>query len=68
MVDLMSVAVGLICGGGVGFIAGRLSLSGEIRALQDTVFILDKTAEAARGKLRVLTERDELGRFTGGKK
>ena len=67
MIDLLSVAVGLIRGGVVGYIAGRVSLSGEVRQYQTDVFIRDRLLEAAQDKLRRLTERDERGRFTGGK-
>lgn len=67
MIDLLSVAVGLICGGVVGYIAGRVSLSGEVRQYQTDVFIRDRLLDATQDKLRRLTERDERGRFTGGK-
>ena len=67
MVDLLSVAVGLVCGGGVGYVAGRVSLSGELRQCQTDVFIRDRLIDAAQRKLKVLTERDARGRFTGGK-
>lgn len=68
MIDLVSVLVGIICGGGSGFIIGSFTNLQKIRQLRDDVFVRDKLLEAAQNKLRVLTERDDLGRFTGGKK
>jgi membrane protein DedA with SNARE-associated domain len=68
MIDIASVAVGLVCGGGIGFIAGRLATAREVKQYRDDIFVRDQLIDAAQRKLEKLTKRDPRGRFTGGKK
>jgi hypothetical protein len=68
MIDILSVAVGLICGGGVGFVAGRLATAKEVKQYRDDIFVRDQLLFSAQQKLKKFTKRDARGRFTGGKK
>jgi membrane protein DedA with SNARE-associated domain len=67
MIDIMSVAVGLICGGGMGYVAGRLAATREIKQYRDDIFVRDQLLDAAQRKLKRVAARDARGRFTGGK-
>lgn len=67
MIDIMSVAVGLICGGGIGFVAGRLAAVREVKQYRTDIFVRDQLIDAAQRKLKRVTARDARGRFTGGK-
>jgi uncharacterized membrane-anchored protein YhcB (DUF1043 family) len=61
MVDLMSIAVGLIIGVGIGYIAGRLS------SLRDRDMLVAEYERLMRDYRKIST-RDERGRFVGSKK
>lgn len=68
MIELVSVLIGIICGGGSGFIIGRFTNLQKIRQLQDVIFAQNRQLDAVGRRLQKLTSRDELGRFIGGKK
>jgi hypothetical protein len=68
MIDPISAIIGLLCGGAAGYIGGRIARSVEIMRYRDDIFVRDQLLAAAQRKLKVLTERDARGRFTGGKK
>jgi hypothetical protein len=61
MIDLVSVAVGIVVGTGVGYIAGRLS------SLKDRDMLVAQYEELLRDYRKIST-RDSRGRFVGGKK
>lgn len=67
MGDVIDIGIGLVCGGGVGYVLGLLKTQPEIRQYRDDIFVRDQLLDAAQRKLKVLTERDARGRFTGGK-
>jgi hypothetical protein len=67
MIDVIDFGLGWVCGWGIGFIVGRISLSGELKQCQTDVFIRDRMIDAAQRKLKKVTARDARGRFTGGK-
>lgn len=68
MFDIASFTIGLFSGGFLGAIAAIIVKTVQINQLETDVLIRDMLLEAAQQKLRVLTERDSKGRFTGGKK
>jgi hypothetical protein len=67
MIDVLSLTIGLLGGGFCGALAATVVKTVHIDQLETDVFIRDKLLDAAQNKLRVLTDRDERGRFKGGK-
>jgi hypothetical protein len=61
MIDLMSVAAGIVVGAGVGYTAGRVS------SFRDRNTLVAQYEELLRDYRKIST-RDSRGRFVGGKK
>jgi hypothetical protein len=66
MFDLVSFTIGAFSGGLLGAIGAIVVKTVRIDQLETDVFIRDQLLDAAQKKLRILTERDSKGRFTGG--
>ena len=67
MFDLVSFTVGIFSGGFLGAVGAIVVKTIRIDQLETDVFIRDQLIDAAQEKLRILTDRDERGRFKGGK-
>ena len=63
MVDLMSVAVGLISGGSIGYIAASLRSASRVDDLEFDLAELKSRYEEVYRDYSRLTDRDERGRF-----
>ena len=68
MSELINVGIGLVWGGAAGYLIGVAKARTEIRHYRDGIFVRDQLLDAAEWKLKKLTDRDDRGRFTGGKK
>lgn len=67
MFDAVSFTVGLFSGGFLGALGAIIVKTVYINQLETDVYIRDQLIDATQKKLRILTERDSKGRFTGGK-
>ena len=66
--DLISIAVGIITGVSVGYIAATLRHGARTDKLESELFNLRTSHEALYREYSRLTDRDERGRFKGNKK
>jgi len=67
MIDVLSLTIGLLGGGFCGALAATVVKTVHIDQLETDIFVRDMLLDTAQNKLRVITERDSKGRFTGGK-
>lgn len=66
--DLTSIAIGAIVGISVGYIIASLRHASRMDDLESELFNLRTSHEALYREYSRLTDRDERGRFKGGKK
>lgn len=66
--DLTSIAVGIIAGASIGYIAATLRHGARADKLESELFNLRTSHEALYREYSRLTDRDERGRFKGNKK
>ena len=66
--DLISIAVGIVAGASIGYIAATLRQGERADQLESELFNLRTSHEALYRDYSRLTDRDSRGRFKGGKK
>lgn len=66
--DLISIAVGIVAGASIGYIAATLRQGERADKLESELFNLRTSHEALYREYSRLTDRDSRGRFKGGKK
>ena len=66
--DLISIAVGIVAGASIGYIAATLRQGERADKLESELFNLRTSHEALYREYSRLTDRDSRGRFKGSKK